>query len=147
MKRTILALLMVALAATPCFAQEIETDGIFSIFGTQWSCIGVSISCSLGCRPSFFDETVWFTDRTIETSSGTIGILQYVDTYRDFLVLSVAWDGDRWLPDCNVGNAYYVEAAIYVMQPTVGIGTFLKRSIRCRYGRTIATGIMVKQLP
>jgi hypothetical protein len=30
---------MVALFATPCFAQEIETDGLFSIEGTKWEAL------------------------------------------------------------------------------------------------------------
>ena len=39
MKKTTLAVLivlMVALVATPCFAQEVEPDGMFSIEGTLW---------------------------------------------------------------------------------------------------------------
>ena len=36
MRKIILSLLMVALVATPCFAEEIETDGLFSIEGTLW---------------------------------------------------------------------------------------------------------------
>ena len=36
MKKTIIAILMVVMVATPCFAQEVETDGLFSIDGTLW---------------------------------------------------------------------------------------------------------------
>ena len=36
MKRTILALLIVALIATPCLGQEVESDGLFSLHGTKW---------------------------------------------------------------------------------------------------------------
>ena len=36
MKKPILVVLISAMIATPCFAQEVETDGIFSIEGTQW---------------------------------------------------------------------------------------------------------------
>ena len=36
MKKTILAVLMVVMIATPCFAQEVEPDGLFSIEGTKW---------------------------------------------------------------------------------------------------------------
>jgi hypothetical protein len=36
MKRTIIVVLMVVLVATPCLAQEVETDGLFSLDGTQW---------------------------------------------------------------------------------------------------------------
>ena len=36
MKRTVLVVLMVALVSTPCLAQEIKPDGIFSLHGTTW---------------------------------------------------------------------------------------------------------------
>ena len=36
MKKIILVILMVAMLATPCFAQEVETDGLFSIERTRW---------------------------------------------------------------------------------------------------------------
>ena len=36
MKRTILVVLIAVMIATPCFAQEIEPDGLFSLDGTLW---------------------------------------------------------------------------------------------------------------
>jgi len=36
MKRTILVMLMVVIIVTPCFAQEIGPEGIFSLHGTKW---------------------------------------------------------------------------------------------------------------
>ena len=45
------------------------------------------------------DDTVYFTERSVQTTSGNIGILDDVDTYLDFLVFSVAWgriSGSRW---------------------------------------------------
>jgi hypothetical protein len=36
MKKTILIVLMVPLIITPCFAQEVETDGLFSLNRTLW---------------------------------------------------------------------------------------------------------------
>ena len=36
MKKTILVVLMVALIVTPCFAQEVEPDGLFSVERTKW---------------------------------------------------------------------------------------------------------------
>ena len=36
MKKTILVVLMAVMLTTPCLAQEIETDGIFSLEGTRW---------------------------------------------------------------------------------------------------------------
>ena len=39
MKKTILVVLMTVMIATPCLAQEIEPEGIFSISGTEWRAI------------------------------------------------------------------------------------------------------------
>jgi len=36
MRKTIIVALMVLLVSTPCFAQEVEPEGLFSIDGTQW---------------------------------------------------------------------------------------------------------------
>ena len=36
MKKTILVMLMAVMIATPCLAQEIEPEGIFSVHGTIW---------------------------------------------------------------------------------------------------------------
>ena len=113
MKKSILVMLLVVIVATPCLAQEIEPDGLFSIAGTEWRRIGVKIIW----RPSYtsepfislYDETVYFTDRSIETSTGNIGILQYAFPYLDFLVFSVAW-------------SQLFE--IMVLQPTLGVGMF-----------------------
>ena len=49
MKKIILAVLMVVMVATPCFAQEVETEGIFSIEGTLWS------GCETGCTKEVGD--------------------------------------------------------------------------------------------
>ena len=43
MKKTVLAILMLALVATPCLAQEIEPDGLFSIEGTNWQALPISM--------------------------------------------------------------------------------------------------------
>lgn len=48
MKRTVFALLIVAMVATPCFTQEIEPDGLFSINNTRWEA-----SFSLQISPFF----------------------------------------------------------------------------------------------
>ena len=61
---------MVALVATPCFAQEVETDGIFSIERTRWSYCWImpGIGCGKICLPAvpwdcysmgFYEGTVY----------------------------------------------------------------------------------------
>jgi hypothetical protein len=39
MKKIILVVLMVLLVSTPCFAQEVEPEGIISVEGTNWQTI------------------------------------------------------------------------------------------------------------
>ena len=57
MKRTILVVLIAVMFATPCLAQEIEPEGMFSIEGTRWdnNCqIGFGIVCGVSpfiCLP------------------------------------------------------------------------------------------------
>jgi len=119
MKKTILVVLMVILVATPCFAQEVETDGFFSIEGTTWGCIGVRNSWFeflLGDPfMSLYYELVYFTDRSVQTSSGNIGILGNVDTYSDFLLFSVAWRGS---------NRFASYPGFMILQPALGVGMF-----------------------
>ena len=43
MKRTILVVLMIVLVATPCLAQEVETDGLFSLHGTVWEALPIGV--------------------------------------------------------------------------------------------------------
>ena len=52
MKKTILALLMAVMLATPCFAQDVEPEGMFSIEGTLWRLCHVTVSVPyfyIGC--------------------------------------------------------------------------------------------------
>ena len=46
MKKTILVVLMAVMIATPCFAQEVEPEGIFSIEGTRWEALPMGIHIS-----------------------------------------------------------------------------------------------------
>jgi len=41
MKRTVIALSMLALVAIPCFGQEIEPDASFLFDGTRWRSCGI----------------------------------------------------------------------------------------------------------
>ena len=47
MKRIILVVIMALVFATPCFAQEIEPDGLFSLEGTMWRCCWIQVG--IGC--------------------------------------------------------------------------------------------------
>jgi hypothetical protein len=43
MKKIILAVLMAVMIATPCFAQEVEPEGLFSLEGTLWQALPTGI--------------------------------------------------------------------------------------------------------
>ena len=43
MKKTTLVVLM-AIIITPCFAQEVEPDGMFSLHGTRWATVPTGIN-------------------------------------------------------------------------------------------------------
>lgn len=67
MKRTILVALMIVMLATPCFAQEVEPDGMFSIEGTSW--IIASLSSQVGycvpfCRLGFYARDIYMENES-----------------------------------------------------------------------------------
>jgi hypothetical protein len=43
MKKHIVSMLIVLMLATPCLAQEIEPEGIFSLHGTQWQALPMAV--------------------------------------------------------------------------------------------------------
>jgi len=43
MKRITLAMLLTVMVATPCLAQQVETDGLFSIDGTKWHALPIGM--------------------------------------------------------------------------------------------------------
>ena len=53
MKRTILVVLMVFVVVTPCFAQEVEPEGMLSLHGTVWQ---VEPTWTILPYPGFFDD-------------------------------------------------------------------------------------------
>lgn len=81
MKKTILAVLMAVLIATPCFAEEVEPEGIFSLEGTLWNVCsvffppldpyGIEVTCDLdygfhhgivyGCKNAGLGYSCWQT--------------------------------------------------------------------------------------
>ena len=86
MKRTILVVIIVALVVTPCFAQEIEPERIFSIEGTLWRgwfiglltfppFVRIPGSGSIG----FHQETVYFCSETTECTPSS-GYNNFIDS-------------------------------------------------------------------
>ena len=149
LKRTILVALIAVMMTTPCFAQEEEMDEIFSIAGTEWRCIGVGLQIPPVNRPliHLYDETVDFSERSVFTASENIGILQWVGSYLDFLVFSVAWDSQS--------DKTSISHLFMVMQPALGLGMFFEVTRSSRDPKIpywgifipwvrISTGIMIK---
>jgi hypothetical protein len=118
MKKTILALLMVALVATPCFAQEVETDGIFTIEETRWGFCEISVatvfpwvlpSCgSMG----FYQGTVYLCTMGGENCQTLSDSYSYID----LLVVSI-------VTDINYSSRHNWDIYLAIMQP-IGLGMF-----------------------
>lgn len=111
MKRTILALLMVALVSTPCLAQEVETDGLFSIEETLWR-FGTGIA--FYTRFPFFQITnsnseLGFHQGTVYRCSGDDCNVVSRTSYINSPVLSIVYF-------FNV-----IEFGLIIMQP-IGLG-------------------------
>jgi len=139
MKRTILAVLMAVMVFTPCLAQEVETDGLFSIDGTLWTRCGISIS---DIEPSFSPPSCWglvgFDQGNVyscmdEGNSCTSNESSYID----LLVVSiVTWRS--YGPSTSKG--------LYILQPSgFGVFTSFFRSFSPHPRENVySTGIMFK---
>jgi hypothetical protein len=121
MKKTILAVLMAVMIATPCLA-EVETAGLFSVEGTLWGICAlgifsippfVGIACGAGI--GFYQGKMYFCTGNNCTSFDTFS------SYNDMVVVSFAYDIN--LPEGGklIGEDWDIFLAI--MQP-IGIGVF-----------------------
>jgi hypothetical protein len=118
MKKTILAVLMAVMVATPCFAQEIETDGLFSLSGTNWTALPISMMIfpipllpwpiDIGASWGFYGGEVYPISFRAATNS----------FYVDMLVASI-FMYVREAAGIVVGP--YIEIGFGIMQP-IGIG-------------------------
>ena len=144
MKKTILVILITVMVATPCFSQEIEPDGIFSLDGTLWRYFRPDINFRIYPPPPFFDginvireELGFYQGIPYKCRSGTCSDYGDFGIYVNTPVLGVF----------SSSTAPYPGLDLYVMQPTAGIGltTFfvcggVKGYSSCQFG----IGIMFK---
>ena len=79
MKRTILVILMLVMFATPCLAQEVETDGMFSIERTEWVSLTVGIMILPFPFPVNMEERVGFYDGEVYPFRISVTKSYYVD--------------------------------------------------------------------
>ena len=104
MKRTIIVLLVALMVATPCLAQEIEPDGLFSIDGTKWQALPIGLQI-------FPLPGIWETDGLEFGFYGGEG-------YIDMLVFSIFNTGYS-LSTCLTGGGS--TSYFGILQP-IGIG-------------------------
>ena len=119
MKKTTLIALMMALVATPCFAQEIEPDGLFSLEGTLWWYFRPEINFRIYPPPPFFDginvsseELGFYEGIPYKCRSGTCSDYGNHGIYINTPVLGIY----SLLPSPFPG------LELFIMQPTAGIG-------------------------
>jgi hypothetical protein len=114
MKKIILVALIAVMLTTPCFAQEVEPEGIFSVDGTLWGQCEIVFNTTWG---PFFSMNC---DKELGFYQGKVyGCKYYEDyfcaviaSYVDLGVVSIAWDIYPW--------NYYLA----IMQSTIGFGAF-----------------------
>ena len=140
MKRSILVVLMAVLVTTPCFAQEVETDGLFSIEGTRWVHCGISFMTlppfiwpPPGCGSvGFYQDTVYSCSLNGEDCHKP---RNSTDSYIDSPVISIWHD----IEFNNIAD-WYVKMAI--MQP-IGLG-IVSITQFYRGGFSFGIGVMFK---
>jgi len=115
MKSIILVVLMVALVATPCFAQEIEPDGMFSLHGTLWK--GYGLSFYIKIEPFVFPDLESMYGLAFYKGDVYGGVSNNA-SYIDLLVVSICYD-IVFIKD----KAWRIFLGI--MQP-IGIGVYTK---------------------
>lgn len=117
MKKTILAVLMAVMIATPCLAQEVEPEGMFSIEGTLWETLPIGLQI----LPFPF---IWpMNDLQIGFYGGEVyldGSKRFVENsfYADMLVCSVFSGSYKNTSIGYVGSSVWYSG---ILQP-VGIG-------------------------
>jgi hypothetical protein len=139
MNKIILVVLMAVMIASPCFAQEVEPEGIFSIEGTKWQALPIGLQM-------FPLPWIWVTDNLEfgfyrgEIFTGQHDSAMYYSFYIDMLACSI-FKGVYRLPLAG-GDIWYYG----IVQP-IGIG-MVAVSETCYYcpipAILIRVGILIK---
>jgi hypothetical protein len=113
MKKTILVVLMALMIATPCFAQEVEPEGIFSIEGTLWQTLPTGVQILPSPSLVSLDWGLGFYKGEVYALGGYWRLDDSL--YIDMLVCSAFW--------ARGGNSITAPSVMYsgILQPT-GIG-------------------------
>ena len=125
MKKTILALIIVVIASTPCLA-EVETEGLFSLDGTLWRIFAVEFTNNYfpplhivsDSMIGFYQGREWgWSDNCYDH-----GCQYGASHYADLGLISVAWY-------VNIGSFWNYYLAI--VQPAIGFGLFTWGDMNC----------------
>ena len=117
MNKTVLIVLMALMIATPCLAQELEPDGIFSLHGTLWKPCVIGLTTTppfvlIGCL-----ETIGFYQDTVYPCTEREGCNPDSDyTYIDSFLVSIVYKSKF-----EVGN---VALELYILHPS-GFGVYM----------------------
>ena len=136
MKKTILVILIAFMVATPCFAQEVEPEGIFTIGGTIWQTIEM-------CEISLFPFEINFPIEAEVSSIGFYGGEVYSDWsslgcfYIDMLVCSVFRCGGFMPQQRRVVSG--------ILFPSLGVG-IVGESWMKPYGEPFRNHLTIQQL-
>lgn len=135
MKKIVLIMLISVMLVSPCFAQEIKPDGIFSVEGTRWRSCEISASIELG-----FDDNYSGFYFSIGCPTDSYGFYQgevyscYADTgcftlrsysYIDTPLISTAYSSSE---------SDLLDVDLFIMQPSgFGVHTRVEESFRVRF--------------
>jgi len=132
MKQTILILLIVVMIATPCLAQELEPEGIFSIEETGWAAIGIAYNSSESPKVFMIRDSIRFYQGEVYDYCTTGPSLPHLKCYPNpfykyfdspLVAIAYSFNLDFW-PD----SWYY---NLYIMQP-IGFGFFMGNGVNVK---------------
>ena len=137
MRRTILGIIIVLLITTPCLAQEIEPEGLFSIEGTQWQSLPIWIQILPFPWLQIYEFSIGFYGGKIYRypSSGFI----YESFYLDMLVASIF----RYKESDHSFFAYYDGTHFGILQP-IGVGVMIVSGRNLNFIPVLGVMILIK---
>jgi hypothetical protein len=107
MKKIILAVLMVLIIITPCLAENVKPDGMYSIEGTLWAIAGED------------DQYFAFYEGNVHIAIGSNLCIEIMSSsYQDFIIFSLF----NYETEVSVTNASDKIKCMGILFPLLGIG-------------------------
>lgn len=129
MKQIILAVLMIIMIATPCLAQEVEPEGIFSLHGTEWQALPTGLQILPSPSLVSLNWEFGFYGGKVHPYS--------VSFYIDMLVYSIFW-----AMQTGAGGGYYAQY-FGILQP-IGMGIVVEYSAQPFPQKPLTVGAVIK---